>query len=116
MTRTRRIYNNPRLKKTKRKVLVYDGANKTFKTMTNEEMRAYVTDSLRNAVAETGFIYHPYASGLCMGHCHFCRDPTKDQKRLRKLRKADFRHELVKELTSESPVEFDEDGIDREIN
>lgn len=115
MTRTLRIYNNPRLKKTKRKVLGDGGEYPSFKTMTDEEMRAYTTDSLRNSVKEEGFIYHPYMP-VCMGHCHFCRDPTQDQKHLRKIRKAEFRHELKTELSSESPVEFDEDGTERKTD
>jgi hypothetical protein len=97
MTRTRRIYNKPNLKKTVRLDLTKVGT-KPLSEMTEGEMASYVNDSLRNSISLKGFIYHPYASGLCMGHCQMCKDPNKDQKHIRKIRKQEFRKLLKSEL------------------
>jgi hypothetical protein len=69
-------------------------------SMTPDEQRVYITSSLRNAVQHKGFLYHPYLSGLCMGNCPNCKDHTKDQKHLRKAKKAEFRKTVETELTA----------------
>lgn len=117
MTRTRRIYNNPNLKKTIRNDLTKtDG--KMFSEMSEGEMAEYLNDSLRNSISFKGFLFHPYASGLCMGRCPHCRDPTEDQKHLRKVRKREFQSLVKMELTSEEgvpeelPAELDGEKIE----
>ncbi len=107
MTRTKRIYNNPNLKKTKR-IDLTKVTGKALRDMSEGEMATYFNDPLRNSISETGFLYHPYASGLCMGHCHSCRDPSKDQKHQRKIRKQEFKKMLDEEL---SGVELTEDAL-----
>ena len=99
MARTRRIYNKLTMKKTLRNDITREFGEKPWGDMTKDEQKAWVSSPLRNAVQVKGFIYHPYASGLCMGNCPHCRDPTKDQRHLRKIRKREFRHDLVQELT-----------------
>lgn len=91
MTRTRRIYNKPRLKKAHRYIL-HDFLGLKEQVETGE-----INNPLRNAVHQYGFMYHPYAQ-LCMGRCARCRDQTQNQKRLRKIRKMEFRHVLPLEL------------------
>lgn len=98
MTRTRRIYNKLTMKKTLRNDISKPEGGKWWDEMTPEEKKEYIMNPLRNSVQKRGFIYHPYASGLCMGHCPFCRDRNKDQKHLRKLKKAEFRNQLREEL------------------
>ena len=58
----------------------------------------WIKNPLRNSVHEYGFLYHPYASGLCMGRCPMCRDHTKDTRLKRKERKAEFRSILKMEV------------------
>jgi len=64
MTRTRRIYNNPRLKKTPR-VNIDDG----------DDTNWYAGIPLT------------YQSWICMGHCPICRNPEKEPKLLRRKNK-----------------------------
>ena len=106
ITRTRRIYNNPRLKKTKRINLL--PVQIPLQSMTVEEQKAFVRDSLRNSISISGFFYHPYASGLCMGNCHYCRDHGLDQKHLRKSKKAEFRKVIESELSTDD-IDYDQD-------
>lgn len=42
-------------------------------------------------------LFHPYAL-RCMGRCHSCRNPEKDQRRLRKARAAELRRVIAREL------------------
>jgi hypothetical protein len=107
MTRTRRIYNRRHIKHTKR----YDLTQPTgliFRKATQEEMSEYLTNPLRNSVKEQGFIYHPYASGLCMGHCAHCKNHALDQRRLRKAKKAAFEKEVKDELSATEGDVLDE--------
>lgn len=76
MSRTKRIYNNPRLKKTQRYNLD-DG-----------EIHMIV-----------GFPY-TRRSYICMGRCKMCRDPNRDQRLVRKRKKQQFRFELKIELAN----------------
>ena len=76
MSRTLRIYNK-KIKKCHR-VNIDDNT---------------VRNSLWNSIHDYGLVYHPYRQ-LCMGHCPSCRDHSKDQKHLRKIRAIEFRREL----------------------
>ena len=96
MTHTRRIYNKRRLKHTHRyNVGDFLGLEKQVET-------GEINNPLRNSVHQYGFMYHPYAQ-LCMGRCARCRDHTQNQKRLRKIRKQEFRHVLPLELNNGLP-------------
>jgi len=112
MTRTKRIYNNPNLKKTVRNDITKPQAP-LFKDMTESEMAAWVNDSLRNSIQFHGFLYHPYKSGLCMGRCPHCRNPDEDQKHIRKIRKREFRKVIDEEI---SCVESSETALFKELD
>lgn len=70
MSRTKRIYNNPRLKKTPRYNL--------------DDGEIHIIHGI------------PYTkrSWICMGHCPCCRDHNKDWRLIRKRSKEQFRFEL----------------------
>jgi len=85
MSHTKRIYNNPKLKKVQR----YN-----------------VDDGLPHVIVG---IPYTFRSWICMGHCHSCRDQTKDQKRLRKQRKEQFRFDLKKEVLMNENILIEED-------
>lgn len=74
MSRTRRIYNNPRLKKAQRFNLDDDMVH----------MRIGIPLTRR--------------SWICMGHCPMCRDHNRDPKLIRKRKKEQFRFDLRNEL------------------
>lgn len=107
MTRTKRIYNKPNLKKTHR----IDLTNNTYTRMSLEVQveTGVINSSLRNSVHEYGFLYHPYAQ-VCMGNCPMCRDAKKDQKYIRKARKSEFQQILKKEMQKERDINDDIDG------
>ncbi len=73
MSHTRRIYNNPRLKKAQRFNLD-DG-----------EMHLFVGIPLTRR------------SYICMGRCPMCRDPNKEPRLIRKRSKEQFRLDLKNE-------------------
>jgi len=94
MSRTRRIYNNPRLKKTKR---YYWDAPEII------DERGGVIIPINNVIV--GFPYTKYKQ-LCMGRCSMCRDANKEQRKLRKQRKEQFRFELAEEMKTQFAEEF----------
>ena len=69
MSRTRRIYNNPNLKKTVR-----------FNIDKNEHYNGGIPFTKR--------------SWICMGKCAMCRDPEKEPKGIRRKLKNELRYEL----------------------
>lgn len=73
MSHTRRIYNNPRLKKAQRFNLD-DG-----------EMHLFVGIPLTKR------------SYICMGRCPMCRDPNREPRLIRKRTKEQFRFDLKNE-------------------
>lgn len=75
MTRTKRIYNNPRVKKTPR----YNVDNDEY--------------------VHTGLPF-THRSWICMGNCHMCRDPKKEPKTIRKRIKQELRTELIREFST----------------
>jgi len=83
MTHTIRIYNNPNLKKTQR----YNVDDKTN-----------VDPLLGCLLSYPVGIPYTRRSWICMGHCESCRDHNKDQRKLRKQRKEQFRFELKNEV------------------
>lgn len=76
MSRTRRIYNNQRLKKAQRFNLD-DG-----------KVHPFVGIPLTRR------------SWICMGRCPMCRDPKREPRLIRKRTKEQFRSELKNELKS----------------
>jgi len=76
MSNTIRIYNRKNLKKTPRYNLDDPG----------ETIINYVGMPLT------------HRSQICMGNCSFCKDPGKNQKRQRKIRKREFEYNLSKEM------------------
>ncbi len=74
MSHTKRIYNNPRVKKAQR-VNIDDG---------NSHMLVGIPLTRR--------------SHICMGRCPMCRDPNKEPRLIRKRLKEQFRLDLKKEL------------------
>ena len=78
MSHTKRIYNR-RLKKAQR----YD-----------LEDPIYIKGIY---ISRVGFPL-TWRSFICMGHCHMCKDHTKDQRLLRKKRSEQFRFDLKNEL------------------
>lgn len=76
MSHTRRIYNNPKLKKAQRFNLD-DG-----------KMHLFVGIPLTKK------------SFVCMGRCKMCRDPNREPRLIRKRLKEQFRLELKKELSN----------------
>ena len=85
MSHTKRIYNNPKLKKTHRH---YWDAPEII-----DERGANIP--INNVIY--GFPYTKYKQ-LCMGRCKMCRDHNKEQRKLRKQRKSQFRLQLKEEL------------------
>lgn len=79
MSHTRRIYNNPKLKKAQRFNLD-DG-----------KMHLFVGIPLTRR------------SWICMGKCRLCRDHNKEPRLVRKRLKEQFRLELENELKSCEP-------------
>ena len=79
MSHTRRIYNNPRLKKAQR-----------F-NLDDKEIHIF-----------TGIPY-TMRSWICMGRCPMCRDPNREPKLIRKRTKERLRFELKKELDISTP-------------
>jgi hypothetical protein len=71
-----------------------------------------INNPLRNSIHDYGFLYHPYAQ-ICMGNCPMCRDAKKDQKYIRKARKAEFKEQIKEELKKESDL-IDDDESDPE--
>jgi hypothetical protein len=74
MSHTRRIYNNPRIKKAQR-FNIDDG-----------EIHLWVG------------IPFTKRSFICMGRCKMCRDPNREQRLIRKRKKEQLRFELKSEL------------------
>ncbi|NOR84535.1 hypothetical protein GQ473_00310 [archaeon] len=72
MTRTRRIYNNPNLKKTPRSHI---------------DEGEYIPRGI------------PFTrrSWICMGMCRGCRDPEKDPRAIRNKMKSQFKFQLMYE-------------------
>ncbi len=86
MSHTRRIYNNPKLKKAQR---------------FNWDALPIINDigiKINNRI-----IGIPYTrrSWICMGRCPMCRDPNREPRLIRKRRKEQFRWELKSELESD---------------
>ena len=75
MSRTRRIYNNRRLKKTPR-IDIDDGKI-----------------HLRAGIPLT------YRSWICMGKCPMCRDPEQEPRAKRNKLKEKIRFQLIQELS-----------------
>lgn len=73
-SRTKRIYNNPRLKKAQRFNLD-DGL-----------LHIWIGIPLT------------YRSWICMGKCRMCRDPNREPRLIRKRLKEQFRFDLKNEL------------------
>lgn len=90
MSHTRRIYNNPRLKKAQR-YNVDDG-------------------QMHSAVG----IPLTIRSWICMGKCRMCRDPAREPRLIRKRTKEQFRLELKSELKGEFESEFKSEMSDIE--
>ncbi len=69
MSRTKRIYNNPRLKAPRYNL---------------DDGQPYIIHGI------------PYTkqSWICMGRCRYCRDPNKNRKIIRKRNKEQFNLEL----------------------
>lgn len=82
MSHTRRIYNNPRLKKAQRFNLD-DG-----------KMHMFVGIPLT------------IRSWICMGRCPMCKDHNRDSRLIRKRTKEQFRFELKSELESCQPEDI----------
>lgn len=76
MSHTKRIYNNPRLKKAQR----YN--------VDDNEMHIII-----------GIPYSRKRSWICMGRCPMCRDHNREPRLVRKRRKEQFRFELRNELS-----------------
>lgn len=76
MSRTRRIYNNPRLKKAQRFNLD-DG-----------DIHIWIG------------IPYTRKSYICMGRCSMCRDPNREPRLIRKRKKEQFRFDFKNELNS----------------
>ncbi len=76
MTRTRRIYNNPRLKKAQR-----------F-NLDDDMLHLWIGIPLTRR------------SWICMGRCPMCRDHNREPRLMRKRTKERFRFELKDELKS----------------
>lgn len=82
MSHTRRIYNNPKLKKAQRfnlddgKVHLFVGIPLTIR------------------------------SWICMGRCPMCRDHNREPRLVRKRAKEQFRFELENELESCQPIDI----------
>jgi len=112
MTRTKRIYNKPNLKKTHR----IDLTKNTYSSMSLEvqEELGILNSSLRYAVHDYGFLYHPYAQ-ICMGNCSMCRDAKKDQKHIRKARKSEFQQIIKEEMKKEQDINDDVTGTTESI-
>lgn len=82
MTHTKRIYNNPNLKKTPRSHI---------------DEGEYIPRGIP-------LTYHSY---ICMGRCRMCRNPTREPRLLRKQRKEQFRWQLRYELNNQ-PITLEE--------
>lgn len=88
MSRTFRIYNQKYIKKTHQynicdvEVIIFPWNGKIIRD---------------HHVNKYGFPYHPYKQ-LCMGNCSNCKDHSRDQKHLRKLRNIELRNILKNEL------------------
>lgn len=82
MSRTKRIYNNPRIKKAQRfnlddgKIHIFIGIPLTKKSF------------------------------VCMGKCPMCRDPNREPRLIRKRTREQFRFELKDELKSCEPIDI----------
>lgn len=74
MSRTKRIYNNPRLKKAQRYNL---------------------DDGIIHLIVGIPYTRRSY---ICMGKCPYCRDHNRDRRLIRKRTKEQFRFELKCEL------------------
>jgi hypothetical protein len=113
MTRTKRIYNKPNLKKAHRIDLsITDIPNRL--TLKEQVETGVINSSLRNSVHEYGFLYHPYAQ-MCMGNCPMCRNAKKDQKYIRKARKSEFQQMLKEEMQKEQDINGDVTGTTESI-
>jgi hypothetical protein len=73
-----------------------------------------INNSLRNAIHDYGFLYHPYAQ-ICMGNCSLCRDAKKDQKYIRKARKSEFQQILKEEMQKEQDINDDVTGTSESV-
>ena len=82
MSHTRRIYNNPRLKKTQR-FSIDDG-----------DIHLWVG------------IPYTFKSWICMGRCPICRDPNREPRLVRKRAKERLRLELKSELENCYPEDI----------
>jgi hypothetical protein len=92
MSHTRRIYN--RIIKKCHRIKLNLIPSRSIKDMVES---GEINNPLRNAVHDYGVVYHPYA-WLCMGKCPGCRDRSKDQHHLRKIRKVEFRRLVRREV------------------
>lgn len=88
MSNTIRIYNRKNLKKTPRYNLDDPRYTGDLKTM--------VEDNL--IIPAVSGMPLTHKSQICMGNCSFCKDPGKNQKRQRKIRKREFEYNLSKEM------------------
>jgi hypothetical protein len=112
MTRTKRIYNKPNLKKAHRIDLTDNPYNRMG--LKKQVETGVINSSLRNSIHEYGFLYHPYAQ-MCMGNCPMCRDAKKDQKYMRKTRKSEFKQILKEEMQKEDDLIDDTTGTDESL-
>ena len=114
MTRTKRIYNKPNLKKAHRIDLTDTSFPPNRMTLQGQVEAGVINSSLRNSIHEYGFLYHPYAQ-MCMGRCPMCRDAKKDQKYIRKTRKSEFKQMIKEEMQKEEDINGDTNGTDKSI-
>ena len=82
MSRTKRIYNNPILKKTQRYYI---------DNLPNDEI---LSPWAQGVIINVGIPF-TYRSWICMGHCPQCRNHDKDYKIIRKRNKEELRRELI---------------------
>ena len=113
MTRTKRIYNKPNLKKTHR-IDLTDNSISNRLSLKKQLENGTLNHSLRNAIHDYGFLYHPYAQ-ICMGNCSMCRDAKQDQKYIRKARKSEFQQILKEEMQKEQDINDDVTGTSESV-
>lgn len=91
MSHTKRIYNNPRLKKAQR-------FNWDAPPIKNEI----------GLVINNNIVGIPYTrkSYICMGRCPMCRDHNREPRLVRRRTKEQLRFELKNELDSCGPVDI----------
>lgn len=85
MSRTKRIYNNPRLKKTQRYYI------------DNPPQDNILSEWAKGTMLDVGIPFTK-RSWICMGRCPMCRNPKREPRAIRRRLKTQLRYELPKEL------------------